>query len=68
MTMAWIALLVICLVPLCHLFIIADICIAIVKQHGIKVFFEKVISDEDAEELVVEAIASINKERRNKRG
>lgn len=68
MTMAWIALLVLCLRPLCYLFIIADICIAIVKQHGIKVFFEKVISDEEAEELVVEALAFIQEERRNKRG
>lgn len=68
MTMAWIALLVLCLEPLCYLFIIADICIAIVKQHGIKVFFKSDMSKEEAHELVTEAIASINKERRNKRG
>lgn len=68
MTMAWIALLVICLVPLCYLFIIADICMAIIKQHGIKVFFKSDMTEEEAHELVVEAIASINKERRNKRG
>lgn len=68
MTIAWIALLVLCLVPLCYLFLIADICIAIVKQHGIKVFFKGDMTKEEANKLVSEAIASINKERRNKRG
>lgn len=68
MTMAWIALLILCLVPLCYLFVIADICIAIVKRHGIKVFFKEDMSKEEARKLVAEAIASINKERRNRRG
>ena len=68
MTIAWIALLVLCLEPLCELFITADICIAIVKRHGIKVFFKRDMTSEEATQLVAEAIASINKERRNKRG